>query len=97
MSTSHTPGPWKITQDTTSGQFVTDTKVRDKTNGVIAVMHINSKPNAKLIAAAPDMLDALNIALMCMIGYTHRNEVIDNAIEKINEAINKATGQPIPI
>lgn len=43
------------------------------------------------------MLDALRVSLMCMIGYTHRNEVIDNAIKKINEAINKATGQPIPI
>jgi hypothetical protein len=49
--------------------------------------------NARLIASAPDMLNALNVALMCMIGYTHRNEVIDNAIKTVDEAIKKATNE----
>jgi len=95
MNTSHTPAPWSF-QKNNNGSL--DFFGEDGKRVIINNVHLmNRDANAHLIAAAPDMLDALNVALMCMIGYTHRNEVIDNAIEKINESINKATGQPIPI
>ena len=58
MKTKHTPGPWKINQTTLyrgeemisdeSGQFIAGISNRDE-----------SEANAKLIAAAPEMLDAL--------------------------------------
>ncbi len=56
---SHTPGPWHITRNTVPGQFCTYTKVRDREDGVIAVMHMNEGANARLIASAPELLAAL--------------------------------------
>ena len=60
MSTQkHTDGPWHITKETkfhTMGTFIT---VRDSRDGVIAGTHVNDKANAHLIAAAPDLLEAL--------------------------------------
>ena len=56
---THTPGPWHITRNTVPGQFCTYTKVRDREDGVIAVMHMNEGANARLIASAPDLLLAL--------------------------------------
>lgn len=58
--TSHTPGPWRITRDQTPGQFVTIDKVRDAHNSVICTLHVNAEANARLIAAAPDLLEALH-------------------------------------
>ena len=46
---------------------------------------------AGMLEAFPDMLSALRLGLMVMIGYTHRNEAIDNAIKVMSDAINKAT------
>jgi len=88
MSTSHTPGPWRVTRHS---PLMLKVENHDR---VIFDGFLNEPANAQLAAAAPDMLNALNVALMCMIGYTHRNEVIDNAIKTVDEAINKATGQP---
>jgi hypothetical protein len=52
----HTPGPFHITKNTIPGQFVTDTKIRDVGNSVIAVLHINAEGNAPLLSAAPELL-----------------------------------------
>ena len=61
---THTPGPWYITKDTTSGEFCTYTKVRDQRDGVIAIMStMNEDSNARLISTAPELLEALKWAL----------------------------------
>ena len=61
---TYTTGPWHITKDTTSGEFCTYTKVRDQHDGVIAIMStINANANAKLISAAPELLETLTWAL----------------------------------
>ena len=52
----HTDGPWHITKDTTRGEFVTLTKVRDSHKDVIATMHVNEDANARLIVVAPELL-----------------------------------------
>ena len=66
MSTAHTPGPWFFRKEVTRGQFVTDCVIRDEnsTNGsyLAKVGPCNSEANAQLIAAAPDLLNALQIA-----------------------------------
>lgn len=57
LSHPKTIGPWHITKDTY-------TKVRDEDEGVIAIMStINDNANAKLISAAPELLEALSWAL----------------------------------
>ena len=60
---------------------------RDKTTGEIDA-------NARLIAAAPELLAALERAYMALIGYlpAHRNDVTDAAIGAARAAITKAKG-----
>ena len=54
MKTQHTPGPWK--HDETWGLIK-----HGKTE--ICALHSGNLSNASLIAAAPDLLDALNLLL----------------------------------
>ena len=54
----------------------------------------NEEFDARLIAAAPELLAALETAYMALIGYlpAHRNDVTDAAIGAARAAITKATG-----
>lgn len=95
---AHTPGPWNCNHSSASGYDIvcsenspTDVCVisrRDKTTGEIDA-------NARLIAAAPELLAALETAYMALIGYlpAHRNDVTDAAIGAARAAIAKATGE----
>ena len=95
---AHTPGPWNCNHSSASGYDIvcsenspTDVCVisrRDKTTGEIDA-------NARLIAAAPELLAALERAYMALIGYlpAHRNGVTDAAIGAASAAITKATGE----
>lgn len=54
---THTPGPWTVKKEEkflVMGTFIT---VRDSHDGVIAGTHVDDKANARLIAAAPDLLE----------------------------------------
>ena len=94
---AHTAGPWNCNRSSASGYDIvcsenspTDVCVisrRDKTTGEIDA-------NARLIAAAPELLAALETAYMALIGYlpAHRNDVTDAAIGAARAAITKATG-----
>lgn len=53
--------------------------------------------NAKLIAAAPDMLEALNAAMPILTAYIHPDEFDGHAARAllmVREALAKAEGQP---
>ena len=94
---AHTPGPWNCNRSSASGYDIvcsenspTDVCVisrRDKTTGEIDA-------SARLIAAAPELLAALETAYMALIGYlpAHRNDVTDAAIGAARAAITKAKG-----
>ena len=83
----HTPGPWRI-EGTNSGLFIAGAKpgylaeMRDCGSGDVAA-------NARLIAAAPDLLDALALLVAGI-----ENGVSDSFIPlvKARAAIAKATG-----
>ena len=61
--------------NTVPGQFCTYTKVRDREDGVIAVMHMNEGANARLCASAPDLLEALSN----IFGHAERTDAADLA------------------
>ena len=58
--TKHSPGPWKLSaysNETMNPEFlVTESNTND---WPIIVAEVNSEENARLIAAAPDLLEAL--------------------------------------
>ena len=56
---------------------------------------MNDRQTFTLIAAAPELLAALETAYMALIGYlpAHRNDVTDAAIGAARAAITKATGE----
>ena len=96
---SHTPGPWHITKDTTSGEFCTYTKVRDQRDSVIAIMStMNEDSNAHLIATAPELLAALEVVISSTLGdvgddgYEGCIRIEAKALDRAIAAITKAKG-----
>jgi len=84
MST-HTPGPWKA-RIRRQGSHVTGP------DG-FSVAHVGTDANARLIAAAPDLLEACRLACLVMakgngLSYADRRE----AHEAVIAAIHKAEG-----
>lgn len=86
----HTPGPW-----TAHARTVTAPETEDRLEMHVQINGNNredNKANARLIAAAPDLLAALQTAEMAMLGYTVRNEVLVKALADVRAAIVKAAG-----
>lgn len=90
--TRHTNGPWHITKEKkyhTMGTLIT---VRDSRDGVIAGTHVNDKANAHLIAAAPDMLDALREMLSMFEDHEQYDDDSAQVIAQTRQVIAKAEG-----
>ena len=85
MNTKHTPGPWKVI----SVDWTPSGNARFEIEGICRT----GIADARLISAAPELLEALQSAHMALIGYTHQNEITHNALEKARAAICKATGE----
>lgn len=87
MTITHTPGPWTI-----SGASTIKTLGGNKT--YIASIAKNDRPaNAHLIAAAPDLLKALNALERQVLQNNIRgDEWMDEALELTRAAIAKAKG-----
>jgi hypothetical protein len=98
MKTKHTPGPWH----TYTGGNTRDCVESVKEGKLIAVVYdgADSRPcennptqsaNAKLIAAAPELLEALK-AMVCLYEVMHaRSGYVDSRPDKARAAIAKAT------
>jgi hypothetical protein len=94
---THTPKPWVVTEsgdvdgpDTGYGEL----RVATCSN----TARVESKGNANLIAAGPDLLEACKrfITAFDSGGYTWgENDEHYGAIGAIREAISKATGEPL--
>jgi hypothetical protein len=97
----HTPGPWRIvrTSDYTSDPEDTDIQSIEGANGD-SVYFTDSgyyrprEADARLIAAAPDLLEALRGVLDHFDPYaTPGYEENEQAYEAARDAIRKATGE----
>lgn len=108
METNHTPGPWKIEKSSSFNQigerFIVRTSDTSKNIwdqicevGIIHTGLMGGTPaaNAKLIAAAPELLQALDYALEVIWMHTpeiHKTGFNPNdCIKQAREAIKKAT------
>ena len=101
---THTPGDWKSEYDFT--RTSKHLKIKTQDGGLIASVYLHmgqpeAEANAKLIAAAPDLLEANISALACLVSLREllrldksendfSDEVID-CIKELNAAIKKAT------
>ena len=100
---AHTPAPWLIEWNAAQGgegHYITDSNDMGELSRIAAVLFHDdadgeTRANARLIAAAPELLAALERAYMALIGYlpAHRNGVTDAAIGAASAAITKATGE----
>lgn len=107
MSGQHTPGPWEIDWNISrldihaSGQLVATLR-RSTKDGAPTYDDAEAKANAGLIAAAPDLLEALRGALKALeaIGYemtvgdryTNAGQYLTDALIPAREAIDRASG-----
>lgn len=88
MGTKHTPGPWKLERhgkghgyDVVGGGPEPETVVYDVRN----TRHEQALANARLIAAAPDLLAALKDVLFATKGSS-------GILDRAREAVAKAEG-----
>jgi hypothetical protein len=85
----HTPGPWKFLPRESRFRPA----VQRGTEGAFSVSGLTNEredADAILIAAAPDLLEALQLCREHM--YNHASNTPDNAFDKLCAAIAKATG-----
>ena len=104
-TTQHTPGPWKLGDSDWSiitGPCTRFTANHHRLAGICTIDHseneLEDAANARLIAAAPAMLDALRTALQA-IGDTYEARDNDDQGEMVRDiiagAIAAATGEDV--
>ena len=92
MSAQHTPGPWKVKAHSTA--VLAGRKQICSHVNAASVLPVNmvedqkiANANARLIAAAPDLLEALQHLMVA------HGEQLDYAFQQAQDAIAKATGE----
>lgn len=102
METKFTKGPWAV--KTHESKFMPGQIIQDgvcgpdgeqiRVDGVTLTSSEEAKANAHLIAAAPDLLEAVETLLDCFVndplGWMDSSDI---AIEKAYDAIHKAKGE----
>lgn len=99
---AHTPGPWKFGKELTarSGEWLVSFDAGSKGRGIaIAETRAgsgNEEANARLIAAAPQLLEALQTTAANLRSWKAANgggiKTFDSWLEAVEEAIAKAEG-----
>lgn len=90
MNAQHTPGPWELTGRTT---IRTRALVPNIGRQLIAHVHWrDGRANADLIAAAPEMLDALRQCVIALAHASANDPTYDAAYKAADAAIAKAMG-----
>lgn len=88
---THTPGPWKLYPDDENGQAVVGgqhTEIATCWHHCLGSIEKQMRANARLIAAAPDLLNALeNLTIAIGMGWD-----LDGVVDQAAAAIAKATG-----
>ena len=92
-----TLGPWRVSQWSTAEAWITGPKIAEgpqKGKPTLIAMSVLNR-DAPLIAAAPDLLNAAEVALttLCSISPKDRTVEDDEAIEWLTKAIAKARGE----
>ena len=101
---AHTPAPWLIEWNTAQGgegHYITDSKDMAELSRIAAVLFHDdadgeTRSNARLIAAAPQLLEALQTTAANLRSWKAANgggiKTFDSWLEVVEEAIAKAKG-----
>jgi len=104
MTSKHTPGPWSLSDETVRDGLLSKL-VHGMPEGMLAIVRVEHQgkyygdANARLIAAAPDLLDAvraLNIGPEAIVAGTADHLIVKLPIKAITAAavaIAKAEGR----
>jgi hypothetical protein len=95
MSAQHTPGPWTVNKTAALINAPDSESICLLRWPTTVRTEVETKANATLIAAAPDLLDALE-TLNLVIGLTPIKgnlEALQEACDHAREAIKKAKGE----
>lgn len=93
----HTPGPWSCSTSSDTDRHRFEAQVWDANGRALAFFDYGrtigeeADANARLIAAAPDLLESLQEALERL--YFYCVPISDEVDKKIRDAIAKATGE----
>ena len=93
MPNHYTPGPWHSDAGFITGRFQSDGQVHDICDPRCAPVELSDEmdANARLIAAAPDLLNALEMAVVT-IKRLAKTDSVNGTLDVANAAIAKATG-----
>ncbi|MBE7553137.1 MAG: hypothetical protein HS126_18850 [Anaerolineales bacterium] len=108
MNQQHTPGPWYWTREKIGDEWhcflrgqpnhLNDTLVTAMRPDLAAFPYATETPNARLIAAAPDLLAALEAMMNYHHGGSLETASVNDRIKEINRmaqaAIARAKGEP---
>lgn len=93
MSTKHTPGPWVVKPvENEQGGFDIDSEYGYHIAETIGGLDYEEEANARLIAAAPDLLEALRELLEACKDAKFASDPFDS-MPNARTAIAKATGE----
>jgi len=91
-TTQHTAGPWRVFDAFTNPEIVTDRPTAFETESLVQFKgQKNAKANARLMAAAPELLDALEELHFVTDSKTSGGS-LEDARELAAKAIAKAKG-----
>ena len=93
MNAKHTPGPWRIGSPPPNGQQTIGTDQGLMVAVATTGAGVQTKANANLIAAAPDLLKALEDCVVVMDRELAGLKVIQPELSAARAAIAKATGE----
>ena len=94
MNAKHTPGPWNIGTPPPNGEQTVGTDQGLMVAVATTGAGVKTKANAHLIAAAPDLLEALKDCVAVMDRELAGLKVIQPELSAARAAIAKATGEP---
>lgn len=89
----HTKGPWRVELNTCIEVWNQNTHICDLSGDHESHTEVNDLANARLIAAAPDMLEALEVALETLLEQPDLVGDADMSVRTIKSAIAKARGE----
>lgn len=94
--TQHTPGPWRVFDAFTDVEIVTDRPTAHETESLVQFRgQPNARANARLMAAAPELLDGAEDFLGMLSSLADEHAICRELIEEAKElraAIKKAKG-----